>query len=556
MGRVALAAGSGLVEMSGDAGADKLAFAIVLKALPASIANVLVDHLGLEGTLDGRIAVRGTPAAPDADAQITWRKATMAAMRTQNLPAHDINLKARLTGGVASGVVEVRGADGMLVTIDGSVATDERGTLKARIRGNLPLAAGNGALAARAARLGGRANLMAEVSGTVTSPVVAGTLRFADVTVDDPATGLKLRQGSGLARFTESQIAIETFEAASEQGGMLSASGEIARDNAGAAGIQLALGLTGFKFDDRQLLAGEVEGAIEVRGTPSDLNASGTVHIRRLDITVPNHLPRSIAELELKHVNAPAHIRQRETPHADREGGEAMRVGLNLQIAAANRIFVRGRGLDAQLGGDLRLKGTAARPVAVGGFAMERGRLSILGRQLDFKRGNIQFNGSLEPVLDMEASGAAGNVTVIVSVTGTASKPEFRFSSVPELPEDEVVARFLFNKELAGLSPLQLAQLASEIDKIGGLSSGPSMLDKLKSSVGIDVLDVGTDETGAATVSAGSYVNEKTYIGVRGGTSMDSSRVVIEHDLTKSLKARGEVGADNSKIGIGVEWDY
>lgn len=157
----------------------------------------------------------------------------------------------------------------------------------------------------------------------------------------------------------------------------------------------------------------------------------------------------------------------------------------------------------------------------------------------------------------MEASGPAGDVTVIVSVTGAASKPTFKFSSIPELPEDEVVARFLFNKELAGLSPLQLAQLASEIDKIGGLSSGPSVLDQLKSSVGIDVLDVGTDQNGGATVSAGSYVDEKTYIGVRGGTSMDSSRVVIDHDLTKSLKARGEVGADgNSKVGIGFEWDY
>ena len=119
------------------------------------------------------------------------------------------------------------------------------------------------------------------------------------------------------------------------------------------------------------------------------------------------------------------------------------------------------------------------------------------------------------------------------------------------------MARLLFNKDLAGLSPMQLAQLAGEIDKIGGLSSGPGVFDQLKSSLGIDVLDVGTDQKGDPTVSAGSYVNDKTYIGVRGGTSVDSSRVIIDHELTKSLKARGELGADgNSKVGIGVEWDY
>ena len=104
---------------------------------------------------------------------------------------------------------------------------------------------------------------------------------------------------------------------------------------------------------------------------------------------------------------------------------------------------------------------------------------------------------------------------------------------------------------------MQLAQLAGEIDKIGGLSSGPSTLDRLKSAAGIDVFDVSTEDGNNPVVSAGSYVDESTYVGVKQGTSASSSRVVIDHDLTKSLKARGELGADgNSKIGIGVEWDY
>jgi len=134
---------------------------------------------------------------------------------------------------------------------------------------------------------------------------------------------------------------------------------------------------------------------------------------------------------------------------------------------------------------------------------------------------------------------------------------DFRFSSVPDLPEDEVVAKLLFNKSLAKLSALQIAQLANEIDKIGGLSSGSGLLEQLKSSVGVDVLDIGTDKLGGATVSAGSYLNDHTYVGVQQGTGAGSSRVVIDHDLTKNLKAKGEVGADGrSKIGIGIEWEY
>lgn len=556
--KIAISAGSGLIEVAGSTGPDTLAIDVVLKAVPANISDAFTEDLGLEGVIDGNVTVRGSPVSPVADTKLAWRTASAGASRAQHLPAVNIDLAGRFADEKASGLVTVRGPDRLQVNVDGSAMTNDRGVVNAQITGDLPLALANGILGARATRVGGRAALAAEVGGTIAAPAIAGSLSLANVTVDDPVTGLKLTDTKGIIRFTQSKILIEKLEATSTKGGTLNANGNVLIDGDAPVDIQLALGLSGFKFDDRQLMAGEVDGALDIRGTPSALTAAGTIYIKRLDVTVPNQLPRSVSDLELKHVNAPTHIQKRDRARSG-EGNESesMHVALDIRIEAANRIFVRGRGLDAQLGGDLRLQGTAARPVAVGAFAMERGRLAILGRQLDFKRGNLDFNGSVEPQLDMEASGPAGDVTVIVSVTGAASKPTFKFSSVPELPEDEVVARFLFNKELAGLSPLQLAQLASEIDKIGGLSSGPSVLDQLKSSVGIDVLDVGTDESGGATVSAGSYVDEKTYIGVRGGTSMDASRVVIDHDLTKSLKARGEVGADgNSKVGIGFEWDY
>jgi translocation and assembly module TamB len=277
-----------------------------------------------------------------------------------------------------------------------------------------------------------------------------------------------------------------------------------------------------------------------------------------MDITVPAAIPRSIASLKIKHVNAPEHL---QAPiRSDNKGAKTahpVNVALNLRVDAANRIFVKGRGVDAQLGGGLKLRGESKAPLANGGFQMVRGRLDILGRRLEFRRGRILFDGVLEPLLDMQAVTKVDEVTILATITGPASAPVFKFSSEPELPEEEVIARLLFNKALVGLSPLQLVQLASEVDKIGGLSSGPGIFEKLKQSVGVDVLDISTDKEGKATVSAGSYVTEKTFVGVRPGTKAPSSRVVIDHDLTKNLKARGEVGADgNSKLGIGFEWNY
>lgn len=553
-------ASAGRIDVNGTAGANKLALAVRIASLPADLVDAFAPDLGLGGTIDGHIDIAGTPSAPKANAKAAWRNASSGATRNA-LPPVTIEVTAKLAGNRVEGDVNVRGPDNLVVGTRGTLDLSPSGKLKATLSGDIPLAIANASLASRATRLSGRARLSGDVGGTLSAPTVSAALDVADATVRDPESGLSLKPVAARVRITEKGAVIERLEARSDKGGTLAGTGEILIGQDGAPPtLNIAIDVASLRFDDRRLMAGELNGRFEIRGTPGDLAATGTINLTRLDVTVPNALPRSISTLDIRHVNAPDHIAspQEAEAEAKREppsGGD--RVALDIRLDAANRIFVQGRGLDVQLGGALRVGGSAAHPIANGAFAMERGRLSILGRELDFRRGNIRFYGSLEPLLDMEAAAAAGNVTVVVTVSGSSANPKFAFSSVPALPEDEVVARLLFNKDLAGLSPLQLAQLASEIDKIGGLSSGPGMLDQLKASVGIDVLDIGTDSEGDPTVSAGSYVSETTFVGVKQGTAAGSSQVVIDHELTKNLKARGELGADGkSKIGIGFEWDY
>jgi translocation and assembly module TamB len=241
------------------------------------------------------------------------------------------------------------------------------------------------------------------------------------------------------------------------------------------------------------------------------------------------------------------------------ESGNALpsTIALSLNIRAANRIFVKGRGVDAQLGGELRLIGTADKPSALGQFTLERGRLNALGRTLDFTSGSVTFSGDLDPQLSFVAATEVDGTRIEIAITGVASDPKFGFSSSPELPEDEILALLLFNKSLANLSPLQIVQLASEVSELGGLAGGPGVLGRLKSGIGIDTLNLTTDDEGEVAVSAGSYLNENVYVGVEQGSASDSSRVKIDLDITKNLKLRGEAGADGkSKLGVGVEWEY
>jgi translocation and assembly module TamB len=242
-----------------------------------------------------------------------------------------------------------------------------------------------------------------------------------------------------------------------------------------------------------------------------------------------------------------------ETREGGRQGSGAIR--LNVTVKAPQRIFVRGRGLDTELGGTVRLTGAMSTLSAVGEFRMVRGRLDILTQRIVFDRGDVSFAGDLDPILEFSGSTRSGNTTITVVVSGRASDPSVTFSSVPELPQDEILARLIFNKGVGELSPLQVARLAAAVSELSGGSGG--VLSRLRASTGLDDLDIVTDEKGRTSVAAGRYVTENVYLGVQQGATSGSSRVTIDLDVTKDIKARAGMGVDGgSTLGIFFEREY
>ena len=202
----------------------------------------------------------------------------------------------------------------------------------------------------------------------------------------------------------------------------------------------------------------------------------GQVRFVSMDVTVPERLPAT--------VQVPSPVpgmltRRRSLPsvslwkssRGNARPGSCLQRVLDLVLSAPSRIYVRGRGIDAELGGDLRLTGTLQDPIAMGAFEMRRGRSTVIGTRLDFTRGRLTFTGDLTPELDFMAETSAGEVTARVAVMGSAREPQFVFSSDPDLPQDEVLSRILFSKASGGLSVTQaltLAQAAAQFSGGGG----------------------------------------------------------------------------------------
>jgi translocation and assembly module TamB len=236
------------------------------------------------------------------------------------------------------------------------------------------------------------------------------------------------------------------------------------------------------------------------------------------------------------------------------DGSSGPGIGLALRIAAS-QIFLRGRGLDVDLGGDLRIQGTTNDVQPVGQFDLRRGRLLILGQRIEFDEGSLQLVGNLDPLIHFVARTQSEDVTAIVTVDGRVSSPQISFSSQPPLPEDEVLARVLFNRATQDLSAFQVAQLAAAAAELAG-GGGPGLLSQILGATGLDDLDVITQEDGSTAVRAGKYIDENIYLDVQTDTD-GVSRAEINLDVTDSLTARGSVGTDgNTTFGLFFERDY
>jgi translocation and assembly module TamB len=236
-------------------------------------------------------------------------------------------------------------------------------------------------------------------------------------------------------------------------------------------------------------------------------------------------------------------------------GGGPSGIALDIAVHAPRQIFVRGRGLDAELGGSLQLRGSTASIVASGSFELIRGRLDILTQRIALDRGIITFAGDLDPIIEFIGTTRSGDVSITVTVSGRASDPEVIFSSIPALPQDEILAQLIFQKGIGELSPLQVARLAAAASELTG--GGGGVLGQLRASTGLDDLDIVVDEEGQAALAAGRYIGENVYLGVQQGTGAESSRVTIDLDITKDVKARAGYSAEgDSSLGIFFEREY
>lgn len=449
------------------------------------------------------------------------------------------------------------GPGGLNATVAGTAAADfSSADLKIDGRGELSLA--NRFIAPRT--LAGPAVFDLRLNGPLALASISGRATASGARLVDPDLGLVLEGVSAGADLSGNQANVDVAGAI-RGGGRFTVAGPIGLAAPNTA--KLAIGLRQASLSDPALYETTLTGDLSVSGPlAGGALIAGALSLGQTEIQVPSSgLSGASAIPDIVHVNEPAAVRATRAragllgDDTARRRGAAVAYPLDVRVSATNRIFVRGRGLDAELGGGLRLAGTTADIVPDGQFDLIRGRLDILGRRLNLTEGRIQLQGGLDPLLFFMAETEAEDVTVRILIEGTASEPLISFQSSPELPEDEVLARLLFGRGVETLSPVQAAQLAAAVATLSGRGGG-GIVNRLRENVGLDDLDVTTSDTGGTSLRAGRYLSDNLYT----DATIDSdgeTEINLNLDVSSKLTVKGSVTSEGSTgIGIFFERDY
>lgn len=525
---LALAGRTGRFIVAGAVADDATADLDVRGRIPLAIVpafSAAVAEAG--GVLDATARVRGRLAAPVVTGDGTVSDGRLRARAYPAWPAS--GWRARFT--LAGDRLRVTEAAGMVAGIALEASGDvtlQRPVprLDLRVTARLPLER-LAALRPEVQEAAGTLALEVRIAGSASAPAVTGEGalgggRLVLRDYPDPVRDVRLRLA-----MSPQAVRVTDF-AAVVSGGTLTGRGELAlRDG--------QLGAYRARLEARRVSPEALEGLRSTWDADLELVGSGT----RAQLRGEARLLRGtyVSELPLLRM-----VLDRR-PAA---GSAGPGLPLDVRVRLDDNLLVRTTLATFPAGGTLTVRGTTAAPVVFGTVEAREGQITLRRQRFTIERGLARFDDPrrLNPALDVLARARIRTYDVTLRVRGRMDDLEVRASSVPPLPEEDVLSLVAFGQTRgqlgAGAFASELAGLILE-DALG-VRSPLSRVD----------VELQTADPGRRSVTVGAAITPQTRVlYTQGIDQADDRRLRIEYQVTGPLWVTGEQSV-NGSFGGGV----
>ncbi|WP_353217004.1 translocation/assembly module TamB domain-containing protein, partial [Sandarakinorhabdus sp.] len=498
---VTVSSALGNAELAGDWGDNKRIDA-KLDKLSLQMLGLAYPSLNLAGRLSGVLALRQiSGAAPTGTAALRLNGLSRSTVAATSTPI-DVGLNAALgrDGTVVRAVIvraaKVEGrAQARLGPIPRSTA-DTAGNASTGLLDRLFAASVTGQLryagpaqdlwglsGLTALDVRGALQLSADVSGTLGNPVVAGRLTGRQARVEAPLLGAVASNASLDARFTASSLELTRFSGSSGTGS-ITGSGKIDLSYERGFPIDIRMAVKDAAILGRDDVTATGSGTIRVATDEYGGVVSGQIKLTRAEYRIGRTAVADVPVLAVTEINT------RQLGRRTVQYIAPTRWLFNLNVTADRSLKVTGMGINSEWQADVRVRGGATAPELFGRVQLVRGDYDFAGKRFQLTRGDIRFLGGNppDPLITIAAENSGNGFSALLNIDGTAQRPQIKFSSVPVLPEDEVLSRVLFGASVTDLSAPEAIQLAGALTSLRGNGFNP--IGAVSRGLGIDRLRI------------------------------------------------------------------
>jgi|GEM_PF-2865792 len=208
----------------------------------------------------------------------------------------------------------------------------------------------------------------------------------------------------------------------------------------------------------------------------------------------------------------------------------------DVSIAFIQAVDLRGYGLEATLGGGVRITQRPGTMTRGEGELTASGVYNAYGQKLNIERGRLVFGGGRidDPRFDLLAVKRVNRQRVGVRVRGTAQRPLATLYSDPSLDQSEILSYLVLGRPLStasGADGQRLGEYADALETAGGNLVAGSIGKRLGLSAGVESLG---SAIGSALV-VGKYLSPRFFVGY-GTSLLDATQLVIlRYQITENI---------------------
>jgi translocation and assembly module TamB len=274
---------------------------------------------------------------------------------------------------------------------------------------------------------GGLMTVNMTVGGTASEPLPQGRLQLTNGSVAYAELPSGLSEMKGALVFTRDRVHIDSLTARTG-GGTLDLKGDATFYNR-QINFDVAATGKGVRLRHPPGVSSTADAELHWVGTGNSSTLSGDITVTKLAVTpgfdFSAYLERSRQLSSIAPANSPLY-----------------KVKLDIHVQTTPELQMKTAVARLSGDADLRLRGSAARPVVLGRADILEGEATFNGTKFRLERGDITFANpvAIEPRVDLQASTHVRNYDLNVTVTGTPARLTVNYRSEPPLPQSDIIA--------------------------------------------------------------------------------------------------------------------